>query len=251
MGINTSKSGFQNLLTALLGVSNQDQNYFLTPGIFSSMVNTATSFLLDKCVALYPDNQMLIDVISPFVKVTCLPPSGGIITLPADYRNLLGSPSIIVNKGCECQDVTVPIGTAQQFLTATLKGGCSRRPITIVAQSEFDYLTTSSYKKPSFWDPVGYFVGQNANGQNQIRICPGDLSKVFVMYVQQEQIYSLAYLPNIDETWSIDSQNTIDTQWGNAAFSALFKGLNHLYGIYSRDKQFSDWAMALSQMQLV
>lgn len=251
MGINTSKSGFQNLLTSLLGVSNQDQNYYLPPAIFSSMVNTVTSFLLDKCVALYPDNQMLIDIISPFVKVACIPPSGGIITLPADYRNLLGSPSIIVNKGCECQDVTVPITTAQQFLTATLKGGCSRRPITIVAQSEFDYLTTSSYKKPDFWNPIGFFVGQNSLGQNQIRICPGDLSKAYVLYVQQEQVYSLAYNPNPDETWSIDAVNTVDTQWNNAAFSSLFKGLNHLYGIYSRDKQFSDWAMALGQISLV
>lgn len=251
MPINTSKSGLQNLLTSLLGVSNQDQNYFLSPGIFSSMVNTVTSFLIDKCVELYPLQQSLIDIISPFVKVACIPPSGGIITLPLDYRNLLGSPSIIVNKGCECQDVTVPITTAQQFLTATLKGGCSRRPITIVAQSEFDYLTTSSYKKPDFWNPVGYFAGQNSNGQNQIMVCPGSLTKVYVLYVQQEQIYSLAYNPNPDETWSIDAVNTIDTQWGNASFSALFKGLNHLYGIYSRDKQFSDWAMALSQIQLV
>lgn len=215
------------------------------------MVNTVTSFLLDKCVALYPDNQQLIDVISPFVKVACIPPSGGIITLPSNYRNLLGSPSIIVNKGCECKDENVSINTPQQFLSATLRGGCSRRPITIVAQSEFDYLTTSSYKKPSFWDPVGYFVGQNDKGQNQIRICPADLNKVYVMYVVQEDIYSLAYTPNPDETWSIDAVNTVDTQWNNAAFSAIFKGLNHLYGIYSRDKQFSEWAMALSQISLV
>jgi hypothetical protein len=251
VALNTSKSGLQNLLTALLASANQDQNYFLAPYIFSSMVNTVTSFLIDKCVELYPTNGTLIDIISPFVKVACIPPSGGLITLPSDYRNLLGTPSVIVNKTGECGDATVPITTTQQFLTATLKGGCSRRPITIVAQSEFDYLTTSSYKAPSYWNPIGYFVGQNANGQNQIRICPADLSKCYVMYVQQEQVYSIGYTPMPDDTWVINPSTTIDTQWNNSAFTSLFKGLNHLYGIYSRDKQFSDWAQVLSQLSIV
>jgi hypothetical protein len=249
--LNTSKSGLQNLLTSLLAPANQDQNFFLPPYIFSSFVNTVTSFLLDKCVELYPTNSTLIDILSPFVKVACIPPSGGLITLTSDYRNILGAPSVIVNKAGECGEVTIPITTPQQFLTATLKGGCNRRPITIVAQSEFDYLTTSSYKSPTFFDPVGYFVGQNAEGQNQIRICPAQLSKVYVMYVQQEQVYSIGYNTNPDDTWTINPATTTDTQWNNAAFTALFKGLNHLYGIYSRDKQFSDWAMALAQINIV
>jgi hypothetical protein len=45
--------------------------------------------------------------------------------------------------------------------------------------------------------------------------------------------------------------NTVDTIWTNAAYSSLLKGLIHLYGIYSRDKQFTDWAMALSQISIV
>lgn len=249
--LNTSKSGLQNLLTSLISVSNQDQNFFLPPWIFSSFVNTITSFLIDKCVELYPNNSTLIDIISPFVKVACIPPSGGLITLPSDYRNILGAPSIIVNKSGECGDVTVPINTPQQFLTATLKGGCNRRPITIVAQSEFDYLTTSSYKKPTYWDPIGFFTGQNENGQVQIRVCPTDLTKVYVLYVQQEKTYNYAYIQNQDDTFYIDPVNTVDTIWTNASFGPLFKGLNHLYGIYARDKQFSDWAMALSQISIV
>jgi hypothetical protein len=215
------------------------------------MVNTVTSFLIDKCVALYPDNPQLIDIVSPFVTVSCIPPSGGLIALSTNYRNILGAPSIIANKGCECTDVTVPITTPQQFLTANLKGGCSRRPITIVAQSEFDYLTTSAYKKPTYWDPIACNVGNNANGQSQLRVCPGDIGKVFVMYVQQEQIYSYAYIQNPDDSFYIDPVNTVDTIWTNAAYTSLLKGLIHLYGIYSRDKQFTDWAMALSQISIV
>lgn len=250
-GLNTSKSSLQNLYTALISVSNGSQNFFLPPWAFSSMVNTATSFLIDKCVALYPDNAQLIDIISPFVKVACIPPSGGLIALPIGYRNILGSPSVIVNKGGECGETSVPITTAQQFLAANLKGGCNRRPITIVAQSEFDYLTTSSYKAPSYWNPSGFYTGQNESGQNQIRICPVDLNKVYVMYVIQEPICNLGYTMNPDDTWTINEATTTDTLWGDAAFTPLFKALNHLYSIFSRDKQFSDWAMALSEISIV
>lgn len=250
--LNRSKSSLQNLYTALISVSNGSQNFFLPPWVFSSMINTATSFLIDKCVALYPDNAQLLDIIAPFVQVACIPPSGGLISLPTNYRNILGAPSVIVNKAGECGEVVVPISTAQQFLTATLKGGCQRRPIAIVPQSEFDYLTTSSYKAPTYWNPIGFNTGQNAEtGQVQIRICPADLSKVFILYVRQELVYTVGYDMNPDDTWTISATTTVDTEWGNAAFQPLFKALNHLFGIYARDKQFSDWAQALSQISIV
>lgn len=246
--LNNSKSGLKNLLTAILSVANQDQNLVLTPAIFSSMINTITSFVIDQCVKLYPDNPMLLDIIDPFVKISCITPKGGLIELPEDYRNILGAPSIIVkdDKKGECGEVSVPITNAQQFLAANLKGGCTRRPIKIVAQSEFDYLTTSSYKKPTVWDSIGF----NA-GNKQIRICPTDLSKVYVMYAKKEMVYNFGYIMNPDDTYFIDETTTVDTEWSNSAFTLLFKGLTHLYAIYSRDKQFSDWAQALSQISIV
>lgn len=217
------------------------------------MVNTITSFLIDKCVEIYPNSSSTIDIISPFVKISCLTPSGGLITLPDDYRNILGAPSIIVKKDKkgECGDLSIPIDNAQQFLAATLIGGCNRRPITIVAQSEFDYLTTSSYKKPTFFDPIGFFAGQNEEGKKQIRICPTDLTKVYLMYVKQEKVYNYGYILQPDDTFYIDPTTTVDTEWGNPAFSSLFKGLNHLYGVYSRDREFSNWAAELSQISIV
>jgi hypothetical protein len=245
--LNTSKSGLQNLLTAILSVANQDQNMALPAYIFSSFVNTATSFLLDKCVELYPTSPQLIDIIDPYVKISCIPMQGGSITLPIDYRNILGSPSIIArqdNKG-ECGQ-EVPITTPQQFLAATLIGGCSRRPITIVPQSEYDYLTTSKYKKPTFWNPIAF----NSGGK-KLTICPGSLSKVYVMYTIKEEIYNFGYIMNPDDTYIQDPNTTVDTLWTNAAFVPLFKALNHLYAAYSRDKQFSDWAQILSQLSIV
>lgn len=248
MPINTSKSGLKNLLTSLLAPANQDQNLFLPPWVFSSIVNTVTSFLIDKCIEVYPNSASTIDIIDPFIKISCVTPSEGLITLPDDYRNILGAPSIIVKKDKkgECGDLSIPINNAQQFLAATLKGGCNRRPITIVAQSEFDYLTTSSYKKPTYWDPIGFFTGQK-----QIRVCPTDLTKVYVMYVKKENIYNFGYIMQPDDTYYIDPNTTVDTEWTNPAFSSLFKGLNHLYGVYSRDREFSNWAAELSQISIV
>lgn len=248
MSVNNSKSGLRNLLTSILSVANQDQNMSLPPGIFSSMVNTVTSFLIDRCVELYPNNPMTIDIIDPFVKIAAVTPSGGMISLPEDYRNILGAPSIIVkgDKKGECGELGVPITNAQQFLAATLKGGCVRRPITIVAQSEFDYLTTSSYKKPDFWNPIAF----NA-GNKQLKVCPYDITKCYLMYVKQEKLYNFGYQLNPDDTFFLDPETTVDTEWTNPSFVALFKGLNHLYGIFSRDKEFSNWAVALSQISIV
>lgn len=251
--MNTSKSSLRNLLTSLLSVSNMDQNMFLPPWVFSSMVNTVTSFLIDKCIELYPQSPYLLDVIDPFVKISAITPSGGMIKLPDDYRNIVGAPSIIVkgDKKGDCGDMGVPIENAQQFLTATLKGGCTRRPITIVAQSEFDYLTTSTYKKPTYWDPIAFNAGIDEEGRKQLKVCPYDVTKVYVMYVKQEQVYNYGYIMQPDDTFYLDPTTTVDTEWGNSAFVPLFKGLNHLYGIYSRDKEFSNWAVALSQISIV
>jgi hypothetical protein len=248
VALNNTKSGLKNLLSSLLSSSNSDQNMFLPPSVYSSMVNTITSFLIDRCVEVYPTSSKVIEIIDPFVKVAAITPSNGIIKLPPDFRNILGSPSIIVSddKKGECGDSGIPITNAQQFLAATVKGGCTRRPITIVAQSEFDYLTTSSYKKPSFWNPICF-----NKGENELKVCPTDVTKVYVMYVKQEKIYNFGYIPQPDDTYYIDEATTIDTEWNNAGFTPLFKGLTHLYGIYSRDKEFSNWANVLSQISIV
>lgn len=248
MALNNSKSGFQNLLTSLLAPANQDQNLYFPPHIFSSFVNIVTAFLIDKCVELYPSSSQVVDIIDPFVEIAPITPSEGIIKLPEVYRNILGAPSIIVrnDKGGECGSREVPITTPQQFLTATLQGGCTRRPITIVSQSEFDYLTTSSYKKPTIWDPIAFYTGQR-----KLKVCPVDITKCYLMYVRQEKIYKFGYQMNPDDTYVIDETTTVDTEWTNPSFTALFKGLNHLYGIYSRDKEFSNWSMELAQISIV
>lgn len=245
--VNPSKSTLQNLLTALLSTANQDQNFFYPPYIYQAHFNIVSSFLLNECVRLYTTNSQIVDLIDPFVKVTPCQPTNGVIPLPKDYRNILGSPSINVRADLsgECGE-NIPITTPQQFLTATLKGGCTRRPVTIVSQSEFDYLTTSTYKKPTYNNPVGFF-----SGQRSIKVCPYDLSMVLVMYVIKEPTYVYGYIQQPDDTYIFDQSTSTESDWNSDAFQPLLTGLTALYAAYSRDKTFTDFAKILSESNIL
>lgn len=235
------------MLRSILAVANADQNFSYPPLVYNDHFNTLTSLLISQCAKLYPTNPDIIDIIDPFVRIAPCIPSKGLIPLPTDYRNLLGAPSINVKGDAsgECFDAP-PITTKQEFQTAMLKGGCLRRPITIVSQSEFDYLTTSGYKKPTYNNPIAYFAGQKA-----LKVCPYDVTKVDVMYIAMEKTYVYGYVAQPDDTFIFDINSSVESEWTSAAYEPLFRGLNHLYGAFSRDKSFSDWANLLSQISIV
>jgi len=213
------------------------------------MFRTVSSFLLNESVRMYTTSPQIVDIIDPFVKVAQCVPSGGLIPLPQDYRNLLGAPSININqnKNGECKD-SVPITTVQQFQAASLRGGCLRRPIAIVSQSEFDYLTTSKYKAPTYDNPIAYFAGKKA-----LKVCPYDISMVTVLYVVNEPLFNYAYTVQPDDTYvqNPSDPSNVESIWGNTAFPHLLKGLTHLYAAYSRDRTFSDFATLLSEISIV
>lgn len=253
---NTSTATLQNLLTALLAQGNQDQNFSLPPYVYTSMFNTATSFIINQCVALYTSNSQIVDIINPFVKIAPCIPSGGLIPLPKDYRNILGAPSINVKGDLtgECAEPQPPILTPQQFQTANLKGGCLRRPITIVSQSEFDYRSTSRYKKPTYENPIAFFAGQQqTTGRVVLKVCPYDVTMVQVMYVYQEPLFNFAYLSQPDDTYiqNPSDPSNVESIWSNAAFELLLKCLTHLYAAYSRDKTFTDFARLLTETNIL
>jgi hypothetical protein len=240
---NPSASTLQNILTAVLANANQDQNMQYPPSIYQAHFNTATSLLISALVKVYPSKPEIIDMLLPFVNVAPIPLSNGLIQLPDDYRNILGSPSIYVNAqaSAECSG-EVPTMTPQQFAVANLKGGCQRRPIRIVSQTEFDYLTTSSYKAPTYNDPIGFFTSAKS-----IKVCPYDLTKCFLLYTFQEPIFVYGYFLNPDDSYTFNLNTSIESTWGSNAFESLFKAVNNLYAIYARDKEMSDWAAILNE----
>lgn len=244
-----SSVSLDNMLQSILGTANQEQNQVLPPSIFSSMYNTVTSLVISALVKEYPSNPVVLDMLRPFVNVAYIPIKDGFIELPDDYRDILGSPSIVAAKnnsgecGCDKDEVEEPdITTEQQFKTAVQKSRCLTRPVTIVPQSEFDYLTTSLYKPPTYIDPVGYMYGSN-----KIKICPFDLQKVKLQYVRQETQYVYGYIVQPDDTYIFDSTTSVESEWTSAAFTPIYNAMNALYAAYCKDENLRDFASVLHQ----
>lgn len=239
--MNASKCSLQSLLNALLGVALQEQNMQIPPFIFSQWINTITSLLIDGLVKAYPSNPQIIDMLDPFVSFVPLKCVNGYITLPEDYRNVLGSPYILINgnQQGECGQV---IETQAQFQQARNIGSCLATPIEIVPQAEFANRTSSSYKFPDHEFPIGYF-----SGKRQIKICPYDLSRVFLLYTRNELVVNMTYIPQPDDTYLVDPENPAfqDSEWTSAAFSPVYKALVALYSAYSRDPELTNWSVFL------
>lgn len=243
-----SKSSLNNVLQSILAVANEEQSAIYPPSIFSTQYNTVTALLLSKLVKEYPGGPMSMDILTPFIKFSMRPVQNGTFTMPDDYRNILGAPYIFVNQNEDGQCGKIPqITTLQQFKVAQLKGGCKCLPITIVSESEFSIRTNSTYKYPTYKNPIGYFSGLNDDGQKIVKICPYDLTKVALLYAKQENMYQYGYIMQPDDTYIFDSSTTVESEWTNAAFDVIFKAMMALFSAYVRDKELSDWSRILTQ----
>lgn len=242
-----SKCSLQNLLSAVLSTAPVEQNMVYPPHIFTAHVNFVTSLIISALVKAYPSNQSVIDILDPFIKTVMIPVTNGYVQLPTEYRDLLGSPMMFTNPNAtgECTDTKEPL-TPQTFKTGILKSGCNLTPIVIKDQSEFAYLTKSTYKKPNYDTPIAFF-----SGQKQLKICPYDCTKVAVMYVVNEPSYLYAYIMQPDDTFLFDSVNSKDTDWGSNCFELMIKGLVSLYAAYTNNKELSDWSLVLNEKNIL
>jgi hypothetical protein len=209
--------------------------------VYTEHYNIVSSLLLSKLIETFPTSPQNVDMLYPFMKVEKITVKDGYVELPSDYRNLLGNPSVSLRpdgKDCGENEIT----NEQQFKNATLKSGCKTRPVIIVSQSEWDYRTTSSYRFPTYDDPIGVMFGES-----KIKICPYDITKVEVRYARKENIYRYGYIMQPDDTYIFDKNTTIESEWTNAAYDKLYKGLCLLYGEYTRDNSLRDWTSILIQ----
>lgn len=230
------------MLQSILAVALQEQNNVYPPYIFQSQFNVVTSLLLSELSGAYAENPQVIDMLDPYIKAAVLNVENGFVTLPKDYRNLLGSPYIFAqNAAKECDNIP-NITNAQQFLVATQKGACQAYPLSIIEQSEFAERTQSTYKAPSFKKPIGFYAGQKT-----IKVCPFDLSKVAVLYVRNEVKSVYTYIMQPDDTYIFDPTNPalVDSEWSNAAFKPLYNAMISLFAAYTRDNEMQDWSKVL------
>lgn len=234
------------MLKAVLAPANAEQNFAFAPYVYDSMYNTATALLIDKMVEIYPSNEQVLEILEPFVEVEKIPVTNGYVQMKPNFRNLLGNPSINIKPdGCDCDDPN-PIDTKSEMEEAQRKAQCRTRPVTIVPQSEWDYLTTSTYNYPTLDNPIGCWIGKN-----RLKVCPADIGKVGVMYVRQEKTYRYGYITQPDDTYIFDVNTSVESEWLSSAFTYLFKALTSLYAIYSRDPDMRDWAMILKEKEIL
>ena len=241
-----NKCSLKNMLNALLGPTNSEQNQNLPPIIYESFFNSTTSYLIDSLVDNYPTRQSLIDILNPFVESAKLQPKNGYIEFPENYRNFLnGNISVKKDFSSECNNDESDLNE-KIFKEEIKKSGCLSRPLKIVDITEWSDLTTSSYKYPTYEYPIAAFFGKR-----RIKICPYDISTVELTYVRKERLYSMAYIIQPDDSYIIDEKNSIDSEWESNAFTYLFTGLQTLYGVYTRDKEFREWGIELKKIGLL
>jgi len=244
-----NKCSLDNMLQAILAAGNGEQNATYPPKIFDAQFNAVTSWLIDTIVELYPKDQSFVDILRPFLKRERLPVRNGEIILPKDMRNFLGA-AVSVRKDfkAECSDEPV---TETQMKITDRKSGCLSRPIKIVDQSEFDYLTTHEYKAPTYENPVGCFMGSlGDDDSNVLKICPFDITGAEIRYIRNEKKYRYGYITQPDDTYIFDETTTVESEWQNNSFKYLYRGLNVLYGIYTRDNNYRSFAQELKQIGL-
>lgn len=236
-----SKSLLDNVLQSILSTINKEANQDLPPSVFSNFFNITTSFLITELSKQYPKRQEVIDILDPFINTATIPATNGFIQLPDDYRNLLGGPMIFANpeSNGQCQDTPL---TPQSFAIGMLKGGCRLNSVTIVDQTEFADLTTSTYNAPTYDAPIAFF-----SGKKQLRICPFDISKCLILYVVNEPLFLYGYIDQPDDTYIFNIKTSVESIWGSNAFSYLYKGILALYGAYSSDQSISSFSKVLNE----
>lgn len=218
-------------------MANSESNQTYPPNIFDQHIRTITSLLISELVKIYPTSDRAVEMLDPFVATKMKAVSNGVIKLDDDFRNLL--------------NVATPRKTAakehpkneREFELKVIKSGINAVPLMGVSVSEWNYLTTSNYKFPTHDAPI---MCRFKSGE--IRVAPYDLGDVEVCYVRKEGQYRYGYIMQPDDTYIPDPNTTVESEWTNAAFDPLFKGLNFLYGIYTRDQEVKDWsALLMSQ----
>lgn len=236
-----SKSTLDNVLQAVLSTVNKEANQDYPPFVYSNHFNIVTSFLITELAKQYPKRQEVIDILDPFIDTGMIPATGGFIQLTATYRNMLGGPMIFANPDNQQQCGETETITPESFATGILKGGCKLNPVVIVDQTEFAYRTRSTYNMPTWDNPIGFF-----SGKKQIRICPYDITKAFVMHTRNEKTYVYGYIMQPDDTYMFDLSTSTESEWGSNAFEYLYKGVIALYGAYASDPTISNFSQILN-----
>lgn len=250
-------SSLDSIYKKILSVGNQDANQMYPPWVFDEHFNIVSAFILDRCVELYPERQSVEDIIRPFIKTDTLPVKNGEIKFPDNYRNYLNMSAYVTPEfkgGCGCEEDTNEVTFENDPLKPTkrsleeiiLKSNCRARDVAKKDLDEFNKLTVHPYKKPTYKLPICCVEESTA-----IRICPFDIVSVRLKYVIKPKQYRFGYVENADGTFTYNETASTESEWDDNGLQFLFKGIQSLFSVYTKDREMQDWVGALKQIGLI
>jgi len=246
-------TSLQSLYKSVLSEGHKEQNAAYPPHIFSEHVNIVTNFIIDSCVKMFPDTTIVGDIIRPFIASKKMMVISGVADFKEDYRNRLALKHFVKSekkswKSCGCEDdesyENDPLADSEEKKQkkAAAKAGCVWNDVEVLDVSEFGNRVNHSYKYPTLENPIGCI--ENGKG---IKVCPYDIPYVEITYVMKPSIYNMGYVEQPDHTFVFSTVNTVESQWEDAAFPYLLKGLNTLYAIYTQSAGMRNWNDALKK----
>jgi hypothetical protein len=242
------------VLRKVMAQANAEQNQHYPPAIFTEHFNLATSWLIDEIMKVFPGEQHVVDLVSPFMETADVIVKNGKIPFPKNYRHYTGMAIFTTpdyKSACGCDeakenqtDVFSTISDADIILEKKAKRICIAQDVKLVDIDSWNNLTLHPYKQPTLQKPIAcIFQGDG------IKICPQPPS-VEMRYIRQPKIYNYGYTMLPDDSYQVDPKTTIESEWNDNAASYLFRAINTLYSGYVRDPEQRDLALQLTKIGL-
>lgn len=238
-------------LRAVLAEANAEQNQHYPFNVFETHYNLVSSWLMDECVKVFPENRSVVDLLRPFFSKCLVPVEYGVIDLPADYRHFTGGAVYLEknNKTPTCCKIGIEdnVPSASELKQLQVEKKAVAQDLEVVDVDEYNDLTTHSFKEPTLIYPIGCdFEGEN------IKVLPNDIPFVELRYIRIPKTYKYGYSMNPDESYTYDPtmSGAVESEWGSNAEAYLFKGLYTLYSIFARDGELRDGGQELKKIGL-
>lgn len=241
------------VLRKVLAQANAAQNQHYPPGIFTEHFNLATSWLIDEIMKVFPGEQHIVDLVNPFMDNCDVVVKNGKIPFPKKYRHYTGmaiftTPDFKSAISCEeaKNEITEDTNLTDEEVVARKKAKrtCITQDVKLVDIDSWNSLINHPYKQPTLQKPIAcIFQGDG------IKIWPL-VPSVELRFIRQPKVYNYGYTPMPDESYQVNPNTTIESEWNDNAASYLFRAINTLYSGYVRDPEQSELALQLTRIGL-
>lgn len=243
----------------VLSQGNKEQNQHYAPRVFTSHYRLVSEWLKNECSKQYPNAQIIIDLLEPYMVVELLIVTNGRIVKPKLYRNLLGfgfyanEPRVDESKDFTCFDFkkadafkNPSAPTIAELATINAEQNAYSQKLDMVTVGEWDYFLSHPYKAPKKLKKAKCCIKE----AGFIHVRPMHIPYVEIRYLKQVPDYFFGYSSLPDDTYVYDPEKSTEELWTPVAIPYLVKGLNLLYANYVREKDYIASAIDLRNNSL-